>query len=248
MNASPLKSLAAGIGVVAAALSFAACGSDDSSGSGASKGSEDFVDQSGREIAEDAVAAMKGVKSLRMKGDITDDGQKMSLDFTIDETSGNCSGSFAQGDKAAELISLGEEQYMKADGAFWTSMADTPQQGSQLATMLGGKWVKVPTSSEDFGELCDLDELLGEFSEGPDKDDRVTKGEVDTVDGRKAVILIGEEDGEKSRIWVAVEGDHHILKIEVVGGDEPGTIEFSGINEPADIKAPAEDQVVDMTG
>lgn len=247
----PLKNLVVGIGSLAAALSFAACGSDDSSGEGgdakASDAREEFLAQSGTEIAEDAVAAMKDVKSLRIKGDVTEDGKVMSLDFTVDGTTGNCSGSFGQDGQKADLISLDQEQYMRADGAFWKAQADNAEQGNQMATMLGGKWVKIPTSAEDFGELCDIDELLGEFSEAPEKDEKVTKGEVEEVAGVDAIALTGDDDGEKATVWVAVDGEHYIVKVEIEG-DEPGTLEFLDIDDPAEIKAPPASDVVDMTG
>ena len=49
------------------------------------------------------------------------------------------------------------------------------------------------------------------------------------------------------KAWIATEGKHYILKLEVTDGEEPGTITFSEFNEDVDVEAPAEDEVIDLT-
>ena len=66
--------------------------------------------------------------------------------------------------------------------------------------------------------FCDLDELLDEIDDDePDEDTK--KGETEEVDGEAAIIIEGETDeGDTTKAWVAVEGKHYILKLEVNRG------------------------------
>jgi hypothetical protein len=61
------------------------------------------------------------------------------------------------------------------------------------------------------------------------------------------VELTGTSDeGDITHAWVATEGKHHILKLEGEG-DEPGSLTFSGFDEPVDADAPPADEVVDLS-
>ena len=114
--------------------------------------------------------------------------------------------------------------------------------------VVGDKWVVMPAEESEVSEFCDLDSLLDEFAEESDDDKDVSKGETEEVDGEETIIIDGESDeGDPMKAWIATEGKHYILKLEVTDGEEPGTITFSEFNEDVDVEAPAEDEVIDLT-
>jgi hypothetical protein len=187
---------------------------------------------------------MKSVKSLRMEGDVTTDGQKVSLHMQL-TTDGDCRGTIGLMGGSAELVSVGGDTWFKPDEAFWNATAGG--QADQIIEVVGDKWVVMPPDQSDVTSLCDLDELLDELdSDG--KDEKVDKGETEEVDGEEAVVIEGESDeGDPVKAWVAVDDKHYILKMEVAQGEEPGEIAFSDFDEELDVEAPAEDEVIDFT-
>lgn len=246
--------LAAAVAGAVMLTATAACGGDeeskDSSGDSSSEASENgFADKPIKEIQDAALADMKSLESVRMAGDITTDGEQMSLDLRL-TTSGDCTGSISSDGAKAEIIGLGEESYLKGSKEFWTQSAGPggEQQAEALIGLIGDKWAKVPGGG--FTEICDLDDFLDNLDDSSDADSEKEKGEVvgeTEVDGTPAVEIVSEEDGEETTVWIGSEEDkHYILKMEVVGGDEPGQFTFSEFNEPLDVKAPAKDEVVDL--
>ncbi|MQW77100.1 hypothetical protein GHK92_14565 [Nocardioides sp. dk4132] len=245
--------LAAAVAGAVMLTATAACGDDeeskDSSGESSSKSSENgFADKPMKEIQEAAIADMKALDSVRMAGTITSDGAEMSLDLRL-TTSGDCAGSITSDGAEAEIIGLGQESYLKGSKEFWTQSAGPggEKQAEALIGLIGDKWAKVPGG--DFTEICDLDDFLDNLDDD-ESDSAEDQGEVvgeTDLDGTPAIEIVSEEDGEETTVWVGSEEDkHYILKLEVVGGDEPGHFTFSEFNEPLDVQAPAKDEVVDL--
>ena len=121
-----------------------------------------------------------------------------------------------------------------------------PTSADQIIGLVGDKWVVLPPDEADISSFCDLDELLDEFDDDePDKDTK--KGETDEVRGEETIIIEGESDeGDPTKAWIAVDGKHYILKLEVNQGDEPGVIELTDFDEELDLEPPAEDEVIDF--
>ena len=246
--------LAAAVAGAVMLTATAACGDDEesknSSGESSSESSENgFADQPMKDIQDAALADMKSLESVRMAGDITTDGAEMSLDLRL-TTSGDCTGSISSDGAEAQIIGLGEDSYLKGSEEFWKQSAGPggEQQAKALIGLIGDKWAKVPGGG--FTEICDLDAFLDNLDDSSDADSEKEKGEVvgeTEVDGTPAIEIVSDEDGEETTVWIGSEEDkHYILKMEVVGGDEPGQFTFSEFNEPLDVQAPAKDEVVDL--
>jgi hypothetical protein len=47
-------------------------------------------------------------------------------------------------------------------------------------------------------------------------------------------------------MYVAAEGKPYLLKIDQKGGDEPGTIGFSGFNKPVPAEKPADKDIFEL--
>lgn len=227
--------------LVAVALGATACGSgsDDD-------GADAFADQSAEQIREDTIADMKKLKSLRMDGQITTDGEEVGLDLAMDKD-GNCAGSVEMTGATAEFISNAEATFLKGDEAFWQETTGGGPQADAVMKLVGDKWAKLPPGQGSFESFCDIDSFLEELEDEDDETKDVEKAGEEEVDGTEAVVLSGkDEDDGTTKIWIASEGEHHILKMSNEGEDSPGEFTFSDFDEPVDADAPSADDVVDL--
>jgi len=243
---------ALGVGAVALALVAAGCGSDDDGGSttSASGGgatteqttpqtteqpaAEDngVADQSAEEILAAAQEAARSATAVKVSGEIDD----IRLELSLVRGEGAV-GSMSQSGMEFELVVVGDEVYLKGSDQFYEQLG-----GRAAVTLLSGKWLQVPKTDEDFGSIAQIADMERLLSEALDPDaDRLTKGEVEDVDGQPA-IGITADDGT---LFVATEGEPFPLQLRG-GDDRPGAIVFSGWNEPAELTAPDPADVVDI--
>jgi hypothetical protein len=217
--------------VTATAMLLTACG-----------GGNDFAEESATTILDESKKDMKALSSVTFGGELTNDGQQLTMDMAV-TTDGSCEGTIALQGGKAEIRSTGDQSWMKPDAAFWESFA--VKSAVMVQVVVGDRWVVIPGDASDFTELCDLDELLSEM--GSDENAEAEVGGTQEVAGQEAVEVITESDeGDPVSVWIATDDPHHILQMEVTQGDEPGTITFSEFDEELDVQAPAEDEVVDL--
>jgi hypothetical protein len=201
-----------------------------------------FAEDSPEAIGEAAEKDMKALKSVQMSGELTNGGEKVSVDMAL-TTDGDCAGTLGIQGGTTEIRSLDGQTWIKPDAAFWEASAG--DQAEMIQGVVGDKWV-VLGDGQDFAELCDLDELLDDVGNDEGGDAGENEGTED-VDGTEVVKITGETDeGDPVAVWVKVEDPHHILKMEVDQGDEPGTITFSDFDEAVTVEAPADDEVIDL--
>jgi hypothetical protein len=226
-----MKGWQAGLAAMATAMLLTSCG-----------GGNDFAEESAATILEESEKDMKALSSVTVGGELTTDGEQLTLDMTV-TTEGACEGTIGIQGGEAEIRSDGETSWMKPDAAFWESFAG--ESAAMVQQVVGDRWVLVPGDASQFTELCDLDDLLSEM--GGDDEASGEVGETREVAGQDAVEVTTETDeGDPLTVWVATEDPHHILEMEVDQGEEPGTITFSKFDEELDVQAPAEDEVIDL--
>ncbi|MFD9033701.1 hypothetical protein ACFVZW_21500 [Streptomyces sp. NPDC059567] len=230
----------------AAALGATACGpfSDDAKASGP------FGDLTGPQISNKAIASTKKADSLTLDLALKTTDGPMKAYLSMD-TRGKCVGTLTVGTTGtAELIKADDKDvFLRFDEAFLKEQAkgESPEVQKAVLKELKGRWVKTPVTepdAKDSLELCDLKALLGDFEQGINL---AVKGEETTVGGKKALMVTEKSGGETTTVYVATEGEPHILKIVSAGGEEPGTITFSGYGKPVEAKVPAAKDVVDET-
>ncbi|MGW6567261.1 hypothetical protein [Streptomyces sp. NPDC054975] len=228
----------------AAALGATACGpfSDDAKASGP------FGDLTGPQIANKAITATKKADSLTLDlAAKTTDGP-MKAYLAMDST-GKCAGTLTVGTTGtAELVKADEKDvYLRFDEAFLRAQGEGESAEVQRAILkeLKGRWVKTPVTdpeAKDNLELCDVKALLADFETGINFS---VKSKETTVGGKKALMLVQKSGGETTTVYVATEGEPLILKIVEAGGEEPGTMTFSGYGKPVTAKVPAAKDVID---
>jgi hypothetical protein len=208
-----------------------------------------WADQDGSALIADVKSSMDSVKSLRIEGTVSEDGEETTVNLALN-TDGNCEGTIGIKGGHAQMISVDGNDYIKGDDAFWLASLEGDQAtADQITTLLGDRWAKVPKDggSEGFSEVCDLDSFLDDFLDDTD-DSSLTVGAEGEVDGAPTVELLGENalNGEKTTAVVGSGDDHFIYSLTAEGGDSPGEVNFSEFNEPVKAEAPAPEDVLDL--
>jgi hypothetical protein len=208
-----------------------------------SKAKEPFAGLTGGEIADRAVEATTGASSLRMTGDVPDDGSggTITLDMALNKK-GECAGTMSMGGQGeAELIKVGDTVYMKYDEAFLRAQSKGEKKADVDAAvaLLAGKWTKMSAKGEDAKDIagfCDLDTVLGDAG---DVNSDAQRGKTTTVDGTPAIVL-HERDGKgRYTLYVATEGEPYLLRVDDASGTNPGTVTFGEYDEPVPARKPS---------
>jgi hypothetical protein len=200
-----------------------------------------FAGQTGGEIADQAVKATSNASSLRMKGDIQDDGSRVGLDMALDRK-GECAGTMsANGEGKADLVKTGDTLYMKYDEKFLRAQSDgaSKEETDGVVAMLAGKWTKMSATgsdAKDIASFCDLDTVLADFQ---DVNSDATRGKTTTVDGTPAIVLHEKDGKDAYTLYVATEGKPYLLKVVSKSADDPGTVTFGDFDTPVPAEKPA---------
>jgi hypothetical protein len=223
------------IGVLA--LTGGCGGSDDDDG-----GDSDFAKQSGDKIAADAKADMKDLDEVTFNGEITSEGDTITLDVQA-SSAGDCTGSIGISGGSAEILAKDGTNWFKPDEAFWR--ANAPDTADAIISAVGDKWV-LDTDS-NFAQFCDLDAFFDNLFKDEEGASKYETTGTDEVDGEKVVKVEQSDDKGTSVGYVRIDGDHYLLKLERTEGDEPGHLEFSDFDKEFDVTAPADEDVIDLS-
>lgn len=208
-----------------------------------SKAKEPFAGLTGGEIADRAVEATTGASSLRMKGDVADDGSggTIEIDMALNKQ-GECAGTMSVGGQGkADLIKVGDTVYMKYDEAFLRaqSKGEKKSEVDAAVALLAGKWTKMSAKGEDAKDIagfCDLDTVLGDAD---DVDSDASRSKTTTVDGTPAIVLHERDGKERYTLYVATEGKPYLLRVDSASASDPGTLTFSEYDEPVPAQKPS---------
>ncbi|SDL00752.1 hypothetical protein SAMN05421806_11633 [Streptomyces indicus] len=220
------------------AAGVAGCGSDDGA-------AEAFEGESADAIAAKAVEATRDADSMRMQGEISESGQKASIDLAVDQQS-NCEGTVTQDGAKAEIRHTGNTLYLKGDEAYWQANLKGQQGSDKIVDKAAGKWVKVPGQEEQLAGMCDKQKLVASLDEDKSERKGMKRDGTADVDGTPAVKLTKKSGGETHTLYVAAEGDPYILKSVVEGGDTPQSTTFSDYGAKVSPEQPSGDEVVDL--
>jgi hypothetical protein len=179
-------------------------------------------------------------KSGAFKGEVTQDGQTMKIDFkgTNDGSTSDITIDMGKGGKV-HLISVGGTIYMQGDAAFWKA------QGAPTAVQnAGDKFIKAPAGEEGLTKELTISNFLTEaFNEvTPDKvSEKVGSEKVNGVD-----CWVLEDKKGKNEGSLSVSKDKFELVRFTGSTDSPGQIDFSSWNADLGIVAPKADQIMDI--
>lgn len=194
------------------------------------------------ELVERAKNAATAAESVRLSGEVVEDGSTMIIDmrFSGDGSTGTISNAGA----TLELLRVGaDEYYMKADADSWEQLTGDAASGDLFAD----RYVRMSGDDESVGDLTSFLDFEAFVDEVLDIDGPIEKGETAEVNGVQAIGVVdqGSEDG--ATLWVAVTGEPYPLRIESPDGSGEGAIDFLDWGKAVDIKAPPEDEVIDLS-
>ncbi len=209
---------------------------------GRSAESQEFLDSEADAILLAAEKDMRVLDSVRMSGTVDQDGQPGGVEMTI-TSAGNCDGELSIGDGAAQLRRIDGEAWLRPDRAFLeASNTDGSVDVDLFMTLIGDKWLKADAAqSEDFADLCDLDELLE--GDGGTSEGEAIKGEVTEIDGQEVVAITTADGSDTTVAQVRLEAPHYVLRLE--NDADNGRFDLSGFDEPFTAQAPPADEVID---
>jgi hypothetical protein len=194
-------------------------------------------DLSAAEIVAKAATATDAAGSYRVKGEITQEGQRLNADVQIKGK--DISGDVTMAQGKAKVLRIGTDLYLQADPALWGIFAGPTAE--TLASFFKGKWVKTSTTNKEWAEFAtigDVTQMVKTYGTST-----LTKGELKTVNGMSAIEL---KEASGASIFVATVGQPYIVRVEMKGEGELDVTEFGAKFD--DVKAPPADQVVDLSG
>ena len=213
-------------------------GSDDKDG-----GDSDFAKQSGDKIAADAKADMKDLDEVKFSGEITSEGDTVTLDVQA-SSAGDCTGSIGIGGGTAEILAKDGTNWFKPDEAFWR--ANAADSADAIIAAVGDKWVL--DTDVELRAVLRPRRLLRQPVQGRRGRTASTRPPAPTRSTAQEVVKVEQTDDEGTSVgYVLIDGDHYLLKLERTEGDEPGHLEFSDFDEEFDVTAPADDEVIDLS-
>ena len=194
------------------------------------------------EIQSKTRAAAESATAVRLSGTVVAGGNTYKLDMRL--KSDGCSGSVTADGTNFQLLRVGEQLYLKADGEFWSHEDGKGGSGPDAAAAdkLDGKYVKVPQddpSYKRFSGFTDKDVLLEGLL--------TLHGELATdghheQSGIRTIRITGDE-GSGGTLDVSLEGRPYPLRLVRAGG--AGTLTFSAWGEDFVLEKPVKGETVD---
>lgn len=251
----PVRVLAATASAAAALLAGCATTSNSGAGSPAAGGTTTAARPAGNGIAElrpdlilaRAKTALRQAGTVRISARGRDGGSSFALDLRIKGNQG-ATGRVTTGGLTFTLLRISRSVYLKADAAVWQKAAGGQPE---VARLLAGKWVKIPTGNADFKDIekfTTLDALAALFT--PHK-----VSPTDTVAGTTTRVRLRGVDAvrltdEGTSVYVAAVGRPYPLRLQ---GPPSGKSDLAGFlfdfqqfGQPVPLANPPADQVIDL--
>lgn len=232
--------MSAGLVLAAATTVLAACGTDRDASPKAEWVSADngVAALAPADVLKRAKAALVKTKSFHVKGDTTDEGQRIGIDVKV--SGSDFAGALTLRKAKVELLSVGGKHYIRPDEAFWAMFAGA-EQATTIAEVMGDRWALVRPSDKNFEDmfnLADIDQMLA--PEGA-----LGKGPIKQIDGTSAVGLV-DKSPDGGTLYVATVGEPYPLRADGTKAADGG-MAFSefGATFP-EIHAPASTEVIDF--
>lgn len=230
-------------------LAIAASGCGDSDGSGGKSEANGLESKPPQEVLAQTAAALRRVQSFHLEGT---QGRTTRVEADVGVPA-KLRLDLRQRDASARILLVEGAFYVRGNAAFWKQA-----EAGEAARELGGRWLKMPSSRNEFAELtrqldpATLSRCLLE-SHGT-----LARGGTTTVNGRRAVVIVDKGDRPGTapgKLYVAATGEPLPLRTLATGRERPGgkkdplcdsdtptrpgdEATFSNYDEPIDLTAP----------
>ncbi len=221
--------------VSAICVTAAGCGGGTSSTSSSSA----LAGLSAKQVLSKAVSDLKSASSFHMGGTVNQGGS-IRVDLTYSRGTG-CEGSLGIGSKGSiSLLVIGGTAWLKPDRAYWRSFAGS--SASSVIALIGGKYLKAPTSSSNvsgLAQLCNANSLASSFTSPND----IVKGGTSTINGQQALAL--KDPAKSSAMYVTDTSSPQILRVTSIRSGSSGRIDFTGYGNPVTLTPPPASETID---
>ena len=254
-----MAATAAALALVAGGGVLAGCGSDSGGGAAASTAAvdtaalgpaNDVETLSAQEIFDKAQAAASAASSVTVTGEIAQGSNKVAWDLQVGDNAAN--GTIEVLNTEVGIRVVDGKTYLKTSGEGVAKIAGQGDNSAvvELATaLIGDKWLLAPANSgidefEFFSQFADRDSLLKEIL--PPEGTVSVKG-TGEVNGIPVVFLESTGDGPGT-LAVQTVGEPYPVQVAGSGSDFNGEVNFTNWNDPVDVTAPTDDDVVELNG
>jgi hypothetical protein len=196
-------------------------------GCGGGSSSNGIASRSADEILASTRSAALAASAVHVKGSLKESGKPLKIDLKL-VSPDKATGSLAEGSESFQLIRVGTNIYIKGSKAFYRSIG-----GPSAAQLLGGRWLKGPSSGSDFQSIAAFTSMKTLLSQALKPEGKVAKTGTKTVDGREAVGL--KDPAQGGTLYVATSGKAY--PVEIVSGSGEN-ISFSEWDQSVSITAP----------
>ncbi|WP_053163288.1 hypothetical protein [Streptomyces noursei] len=238
-------------GVVLIATCAAAAPADDPGDEG------DLAGKTAQQISDDALHALLGAHSLRLRTASSTDATK--LDLTLDRA-GNCAGNVSKGPLGrVDLIKHGKDVWLKPDAAFWKSQLPG-DEGTTAARNYQGRFLHGTTDDaflQSIATACDLTAFQKSVApQSPAPQDpsspstssvTLSKGRPTTHEGTRVLPVVKKVGDATQTVYVAIQGTHYPLKLTTQVDGESSTVLLSDYDHPVPAHTPPPGQTADIS-
>jgi hypothetical protein len=232
------------LAITLAAGGTAACGGDDATGTGGTKaGSAPTATRPAtngtdtlpsKEALAKATEAYLAAESVHLKGNVVEDGEKISLDL-VQTKKGDASGTVGLDGMKMTLLTIGKTAYISGDKAFWTKSA-----GAGAYATFKGKWIKTKLAGDDFKDLA-LFTNRAEFAKQVLPTD-LLGGKPKDVNGAPA---FGFTDNQGGNFYVALQGKPYPVRIDGTDGGSTVALDFLEYDKKVTFTPPPKSKVIE---
>jgi hypothetical protein len=181
-------------------------------------------------IMADGFEATLALESVHLLSETHLEGEVTLMDLSL-RRDGDCLGRLQLPDwpEPADFLVRDGVDYVRGSAELWGDRAEE----------YAGRWV----TTGELAAYCDFRARLTPFTRPIDQELTSRDGESE-LGGQTVVRVSTPTQGGRLRAWVAAEEPHHVLRLELTGGRDTGTIDLSEFDEPVDVPAPPAGQVV----
>ncbi len=192
------------------------------------------------QVLAKAKEAAQSAKSVRVKGEISQDGQSITIDLRLAGVARG-SGTLTLDGGRIDVVRIGNDIYFKADAK---TLGQTVAQGNdQLIKLIAGRYIKASVTTPGFANFAGLLDLV-EFEKGVlSPDGKISRTDGKPVGGVPTVGLKDNDANDGGILYVADQAKPYPLRIEPASG--PGVVTMSDWNADVTITPPPADQVID---
>jgi hypothetical protein len=196
-------------------------------------------------IERKALQAAEGADAVRLSGSVVTKGRTYKLDMRLrGGEEGGAVGRVSTRGSNFEMLRVGDDLYLKADADFWASQegGEPSKAGSEAASKLDDKYVKVPSTDPAYRQLSGFTDMKLLLDGLLALNGKLTVGDHGSVGGIRT-IRVEAGGGAGGALDVSLEGRPFPLRLKRAGG--AGVLELADWNTEFTIKAPDRSHIVD---